>query len=116
MIAHGRFVHHPPVIRPGDPSMALQRYDSWPDFLGRRLVVKIGTHWFHGVMHGLQPVSDKWPQVRHTDHPWALMTADGIVLFDPDNPGVEIYSADVLGTLPRFRSLFEQPTRNPNRG
>ena len=38
------------------------------------------------------------------------------IYFDPDNPGVEIYTADVIGTLPRFRPLFEQPTRNPNRG
>lgn len=87
-------------------------YDSWPQYLGQLLIVVMATEKFEGILIGLKPTRTPDAPMGAVEPPWTIMTLDGPVCVDPDNPAVAIYTKD--GQIGQSRSAPPETLSSKN--
>lgn len=71
--------------------MARISYDHWPELIGSRLFVTVGSRLFFGEFMGLSSPPSLMAVGRQPESAWALKTDHGLVYFDPDNGAVVVH-------------------------
>jgi hypothetical protein len=94
--------------------MSSQFHHLWRVYQGKTLYVRIGAEKFRGVLIGLQPAAPATFPVREDAQPWAIETANGILMVDPDNPAVSIFDESGLITCHRQQSGLWGSRQDPS--